>query len=80
MVEIRWSMPVTSVDLLNCWNQNDGAERNYRTFEDKYKFVEKINMNCLFLLYFWCKESYAEAESLYLSTRLTDGTEERANQ
>ncbi|KAG5632654.1 hypothetical protein H5410_004371 [Solanum commersonii] len=25
MVGIRWSMPATSVDLLKCWNQNDGA-------------------------------------------------------
>ncbi|KAG5582146.1 hypothetical protein H5410_052773 [Solanum commersonii] len=85
MVGIRWSMPATSVDLLKCWNQNDGAvsqkkwwklvpaciwwtiwkERNYRAFEDKYNFVEKTKMNCIFLFYFWCKESYAEeAESL----------------
>ncbi|WMV26113.1 hypothetical protein MTR67_019498 [Solanum verrucosum] len=32
MVGLRRSMPATSVDLLKCWNQNDGAvsQKNWR--------------------------------------------------
>lgn len=42
-------------------------EGNYRTFKNKYNFVEKIKMNCIFLFYFWCKERYAEeAESIII--------------
>jgi len=31
-------------------------ERNARGFEDKFNNTQKIKMNCLSLLYFWCKE------------------------
>ncbi|KAG5614777.1 hypothetical protein H5410_014601 [Solanum commersonii] len=31
-------------------------ERNARCFEDKSNNIEKIRMNSLSLLYFWCKQ------------------------
>lgn len=31
-------------------------ERNARGFEDKSNNIQKIRMNCLSLLYFWCKQ------------------------
>ncbi|WMV52346.1 hypothetical protein MTR67_045731, partial [Solanum verrucosum] len=31
-------------------------ERNGRCFEDKRNNIQKIRMNCLSLLYFWCKQ------------------------
>lgn len=31
-------------------------ERNARGFEDKFNNMQKIKMNCLCLLYFWCKQ------------------------
>ncbi|KAG5602468.1 hypothetical protein H5410_033838 [Solanum commersonii] len=30
--------------------------RNSRHFEDKSNHIQKIKMNCLSLLYFWCKQ------------------------
>ncbi|WMV35469.1 hypothetical protein MTR67_028854 [Solanum verrucosum] len=31
-------------------------ERNQRCFENKSNHIQKIKMNCLSLLYFWCKQ------------------------
>ncbi|WMV25645.1 hypothetical protein MTR67_019030 [Solanum verrucosum] len=32
-------------------------ERNARCFEDKRNNTQEIRMNCLSLLYFWCKQN-----------------------
>lgn len=41
-------------------------ERNARGFEDKSNNLQKIKMNCLSLLYFWCKQDRVEDIKLFV--------------
>jgi len=58
--EERWKFVPACV----CWTI--WKERNNRSFENVQNSLQKIKMNCLALLYFWCKQDIlARTEDIF---------------
>lgn len=56
----KWCKSIPACIWWTVWK-----ERNARCFEDSSSYTDRIKMNCVVSLYFWCKENLIEdAESL----------------